>query len=197
MSLKLGILGLLAEEPLHGYEVKSRFEAMLGNTWEVNIGQIYSTLQRLERDDLVEPAGDRGDRGKLAYKLTPLGRQSLDRWLSEPEAEPQQLHDDLFVKLALIRRLGNGNLQGLIDRQRRGEVQVDGVRVHRLGEAAPARYRRAKLGFVFQFFNLLDRLTVLDNILLPAQLVGLKSQVAQERAHNLLGQLGIAEKAKA
>ena len=46
MSLKLGILGLLAEEPLHGYEVKSRFEAMLGNTWEVNIGQIYSTLQR-------------------------------------------------------------------------------------------------------------------------------------------------------
>ena len=43
------MLGLLKGEPLHGYEVKNRFEAMLGGTWEVNIGQIYTTLQRLER----------------------------------------------------------------------------------------------------------------------------------------------------
>ena len=43
MSLKFGILGLLTEEPLHGYQVKQRFEAMLGGTWEVNIGQVYST----------------------------------------------------------------------------------------------------------------------------------------------------------
>src|SRR5262249_246327 len=122
-SLKLGILGLLAEEPLHGYEVKSRFEAMVGHTWEVNIGQIYSTLQRLERDNLVEPASERGDRGKLAYKLTPLGRPPLDPWLSAPEAEPPALPDDLFIKLGLIGRLGNGNLQGLIDRQRRVYLQ--------------------------------------------------------------------------
>jgi putative ABC transport system ATP-binding protein len=74
---------------------------------------------------------------------------------------------------------------------------VDGVNVNKLSEAALARYRRAKLGFVFQFFNLLDRLTVLDNILLPAQLVGQKPRVAQERAHTLLAQLGIAEKARA
>ncbi len=59
MSLKYGVLGLLAEEPLHGYEVKNRFEAMLGGTWEVNIGQVYTTLQRLERDGLVRPVGER------------------------------------------------------------------------------------------------------------------------------------------
>jgi DNA-binding PadR family transcriptional regulator len=123
MSLRFGILGLLAEEPLHGYEVKTRFEAMLGHTWEVNIGQVYSTLQRLERDAFIEPAGDRGDRGKLIYQVTPAGRQVLDRWLAEPEAEPQQLHDELFVKLMLIRRLANGNLAGLIDRQRRVYLQ--------------------------------------------------------------------------
>src|SRR5215471_4469229 len=123
MSLKFGILGLLAEEPLHGYEVKARFEAMLGHTWEVNIGQVYSTLQRLERDALIEPAGDRGDRGKLAYQVTSAGRQMLERWLAEPEAEPQQLHDEFFVKLMLIRRLANGNLTGLIDRQRRVYLQ--------------------------------------------------------------------------
>ena len=89
------------------------------------------------------------------------------------------------------------NMIAGLDRPTQGEVQVDGVNVNRLGEAALARYRRAKLGFVFQFFNLLDRLTVLDNILLPAQLVGLKPRVAQERAHALLAQLGIAEKARA
>ncbi|HEX3269937.1 MAG TPA: ABC transporter ATP-binding protein [Ktedonobacterales bacterium] len=89
------------------------------------------------------------------------------------------------------------NMIAGLDRPTQGEVQVDGVNVNRLSEAALARYRRAKLGFVFQFFNLLDRLTVLDNILLPAQLVGLKPRVAQERAHTLLTQLGIAEKARA
>lgn len=123
MSLKFGILGLLAEEPMHGYEVKARFEEMLGRTWEVNIGQVYSTLQRLERDNLVEAAGERGDRGRLAYQLTANGRQLLAQWLAEPEAEPQQLHDDLFVKLMLIRRLANGNLEGLIARQRRVYLQ--------------------------------------------------------------------------
>jgi DNA-binding PadR family transcriptional regulator len=123
MSLKFGILGLLAEEPLHGYEVKSRFEEMLGHTWEVNIGQVYSTMQRLERDNLVEAVGERGDRGRLTYQLTTGGRQALDRWLAEPEAEPQQIHDDLFVKLMLIRRLANGNLEGLIARQRRVYLQ--------------------------------------------------------------------------
>jgi putative ABC transport system ATP-binding protein len=89
------------------------------------------------------------------------------------------------------------NMIAGLDRPTRGEVRVDDVSVNRLGEAALARYRRAKLGFVFQFFNLLDRLTVLDNVLLPAQLVGLKPRVAQERAHTLLAQLGIAEKARA
>ncbi|MGO8950068.1 MAG: PadR family transcriptional regulator [Ktedonobacterales bacterium] len=123
MSLKFGILGLLSEESLHGYEVKNRFDALLGHTWEVNIGQVYSTLQRLERDNLVESIGERGDRGKLAYQVTPEGRQALDHWLSEPEAEPQHLHDDLFIKLMLIRRLANGNMQGLINKQRRLYLQ--------------------------------------------------------------------------
>ena len=123
MSLKFGILGLMAEEPLHGYEVKARFEAMLGHTWEVNIGQVYGTLQRLERDNLVEAVGERGDRGRQSYQLTAPGRQALDRWLAEPEAEPQQLHDELSIKLMLIRRLANGNLEGLLMRQRRVYLQ--------------------------------------------------------------------------
>jgi putative ABC transport system ATP-binding protein len=89
------------------------------------------------------------------------------------------------------------NLIAGLDRPTQGEVYVDGVPVSRLGEAALARYRRTRLGFVFQFFNLLDRLTVLDNVLLPAQLAGVKPRTAQARAHQLLDQLGIPETAKA
>jgi DNA-binding PadR family transcriptional regulator len=123
MSLKYGILGLLAEMPLHGYEVKSRFEELLGGTWEVNIGQVYATFQRLERDDLIEAVGERGDRGKLAYQLTDAGRRSLEEWLETPEAESQQIREEVYVKLLLGNRLGNGSLERLLSRQRSVHVQ--------------------------------------------------------------------------
>src|SRR5260370_40856820 len=111
-------MGLLAEEPLHGYEVKNRFEAMLGGTWEVNIGQIYTTLQRLERDGLVRPMGVRGDRGKLLYELSPDGRKALDEWLAQPDSGPQQLHEDIYVKLLLATRLANGDLAHMFGPQK-------------------------------------------------------------------------------
>lgn len=123
MSLKYGVLGLLSKEPLHGYEVKHRFESMLGGTWDVNIGQIYTTLQRLERDGLVRPAGPRGDRGKLLYELSLEGRKALDRWLAEPELGPEQLHEDIYVKLLLATRIANGDLQPILARQKRAYLQ--------------------------------------------------------------------------
>ena len=123
MSLKYGVLGLLAEEPLHGYEVKNRFEAMLGGTWEVNIGQVYTTLQRLERDGLVRPVGERGDRGKLLYELSAEGRQALEGWLAQPELGPQELHEDIYVKLLLATRVVNGDLGQLLRRQKRAYLQ--------------------------------------------------------------------------
>lgn len=116
-------MGLLAKEPLHGYEVKNRFEDMLGGTWEVNIGQIYTTLQRLERDGLVRPVGERGDRGKLLYELSPDGRKALDDWLVEPDSGPQQLHEDIYVKLLVATRVANGDLKQLLGRQKRAYLQ--------------------------------------------------------------------------
>ena len=123
MSLRYGILGLLAQEPLHGYQMKSRYEALLGRVWEVNIGQVYSTLQRLERDGLVEAVGERGDRGKLAYQITAPGRSQLEQWLTEPETEPAYLREALYVKLLLLRRLAKGSLDTVLARQRRVYLQ--------------------------------------------------------------------------
>jgi DNA-binding PadR family transcriptional regulator len=96
---------------------------MLGGTWEVNIGQIYTTLQRLERDGLVRPAGPRGDRGKQIYELSPAGRRAVEQWLDEPESGPQTLHDDIYVKLLLAVRIANGDLGSLLARQKRAYLQ--------------------------------------------------------------------------
>ena len=123
MSLKFGILGLLAQQPLHGYEVKNQFESLMGGTWEVNIGQVYTTLQRLERDQLIEAEEARGDRGKLAYHLTRAGRAALDGWLTSPDEEPQLLRDEIYLKLLLAARLATGDLNDLLARQRRAYLQ--------------------------------------------------------------------------
>jgi putative ABC transport system ATP-binding protein len=89
------------------------------------------------------------------------------------------------------------NLVAGLDRPSSGAVTVDGVRVDELGEAGSARFRRAKIGMVFQFFNLLDDLTVADNVMLPAQLAGMARGAAQRRAAELLGTLGIDRHARA
>ena len=89
------------------------------------------------------------------------------------------------------------NLVAGLDRPSSGTVTVDGVRVDTLGEAGSARYRRAKIGMVFQFFNLLDDLTVVDNVMLPAQLAGMARAAADRRASELLGALGIDRLARA
>ena len=89
------------------------------------------------------------------------------------------------------------NLVAGLDRPSSGTVTVDGVRVDELGEAGSARYRREKIGMVFQFFNLLDDLTVADNVMLPAQLAGMTRSTAQRRATELLGTLGVGRHAAA
>ncbi|MFI6155174.1 ABC transporter ATP-binding protein [Kitasatospora sp. NPDC051170] len=98
--------------------------------------------------------------------------------------------------LAVLGRSGSGkstllNLIAGLDRPSEGTVEVDGVGVHALGEAALAEYRRTRIGMVFQFFNLLDDLTVADNVLLPAQLAGMGRAEARARASELLERLGV------
>jgi putative ABC transport system ATP-binding protein len=104
--------------------------------------------------------------------------------------------------VAVLGRSGSGkstllNLVAGLDRPSHGTVTVDGVRVDRLTEAASALYRRSRIGIVFQFFNLLDDLTVADNILLPAQLAGMSRRKAAARADDLLTYLGIDRHARA
>jgi putative ABC transport system ATP-binding protein len=87
------------------------------------------------------------------------------------------------------------NLVAGLDRASGGSIRVSGLEITHLGEAALARYRRTNVGLIFQFFNLLNNLTVLDNVLIPAQLAGMGRREAEARARELLERLGIAEQA--
>lgn len=124
--LKHALLALLAQAPRHGYELKTSFEETLGGTWEVNIGQIYSTLGRLERDGLVE--GERVDQKSLPtkkiYTLTEAGKEALTRWLEEPVRTPRRLKNEFFVKLVFHRLIGQADERTLIWNQRQAYLQM-------------------------------------------------------------------------
>jgi putative ABC transport system ATP-binding protein len=86
------------------------------------------------------------------------------------------------------------NLMAGMDRPTKGSVTVAGQRVDKLSETGVARFRRGQVGMIFQFFNLLDDMTVLDNVLLPAQLAGMPAVRARARADELLVALRIADR---
>jgi len=98
--------------------------------------------------------------------------------------------------LAVMGPSGSGkstllNLVAGLDRPSGGEITVGGERVDKLSETGLARFRRRQIGMIFQFFNLLDDMTVLDNVLLPAQLAGMPMAKARARADELLAALRI------
>ena len=117
-------MGVVARQPAHGYEVKSRIDDLLGGSWDVNIGQVYATLQRLERDGLVEAVGDRGDRGKRVYRLTAAGHEELGAWLERPDQEPPRLREEMFIKVMVGAHLRTDRLEDLLTQQRRVYLQI-------------------------------------------------------------------------
>src|SRR5438067_2240121 len=147
---------------------------MLGGTWEVNIGQIYTTLQRLERDGLVRPAGPRGDRGELV-RLSDVSKVYQGGITGALNGVSITVEKGEFT--AIMGPSGSGkstmlNLIAGLDRPTSGTVIVGGTDLAKLGEAGLARFRRDHIGFVFQFFYLLPNLTALENVLIPAPLKG-------------------------
>lgn len=98
MSVRHGLLALLAEGPSYGYQLRSRLERRTGGTWPLNIGQVYTTLSRLERDGLVEAAEEDG---QSTYRITAAGRATVTDWFTSPIERTAPARDELAIKLAL------------------------------------------------------------------------------------------------
>jgi DNA-binding PadR family transcriptional regulator len=117
MSVKHGLLALLDAGPMYGYQLHTTFKERTGDTWPLNIGQIYTTLARLERDGLVEPAGDDGD-GHQMYTLTDAGRAELDDWFATPVARADRPRDELAIKLAVALNVSDVDVREVLQTQR-------------------------------------------------------------------------------
>lgn len=103
MAVREGLLLLLEERPRHGYELRSEFEARTASLWRLNSGQVYTTLERLERDGLVvsEPDGEDPSGRRRTYQLTDSGRKELASWFEAPSTEGDPPRDDLVMKVLL------------------------------------------------------------------------------------------------
>ena len=116
MSVRHALLALLSEGPTYGLQLRQEFEARTGEAWPLNVGQVYTTLQRLERDGCVE-AVDLGDGTQKAYAITGEGRHELDRWLTTPpDGAPPR--DELVIKVLIALRLPGVDLPGLLQAHR-------------------------------------------------------------------------------
>jgi DNA-binding PadR family transcriptional regulator len=124
--LKYALLGLLFQEPRHGYDLKAAFEGLLSDTWPLNIGQVYTTLARLERDGLVQskvvPQDLLPDR--KVYELTEAGKEELQAWLAEPTVGSIRLKDEFFIKLLIHQLVGPEGVLDLIWKQRQVYMQT-------------------------------------------------------------------------
>ena len=118
MSVKYGLLGILARKAQHGYELKRSFEQITGGFWALNYGQIYQTLDRLETEGLVtfhvEQKANVPD--KKVYEITDEGRGALDDWLANPHPKPRPLRDELFIRLAVMANFELSPVFDLLDK---------------------------------------------------------------------------------
>jgi DNA-binding PadR family transcriptional regulator len=101
MSIRHGLLALLERGPSHGYQLRAEFDAATGATWPLNVGQVYTTLDRLERDGLVAQDGEPDSDGRIAYRITDDGRRELTSWFASPVTRQGAPRDELAIKLAL------------------------------------------------------------------------------------------------
>ena len=117
MSIRHGLLALLEQGPRYGYQLRTEFEARTGATWPLNVGQVYTTLGRLERDGLVRPDGEDGE-GHVFYAITDPGREELRSWFGSPVRRDNPPRDELAIKLAMAVTVAGVDVSAVIQRQR-------------------------------------------------------------------------------
>jgi DNA-binding PadR family transcriptional regulator len=123
MSVKHGLLALLERGPMYGYQLRAAFEESTGGTWPLNIGQVYTTLSRLERDDLVRPLPE-SDGGQRSFEITEAGRAELAAWFATPVSRGDRPRDELAIKLALALTTPGVDVRRVVQTQRSATMRT-------------------------------------------------------------------------
>jgi DNA-binding PadR family transcriptional regulator len=123
VSVKHALLALLTEGPKYGLQLRQEFEARTGEIWPLNVGQVYTTLQRLERDGLVESDGT-DDGPQKAFRITGDGQQELDSWLRTPPDLSSPPRDELVIKVLVAIRVPGVDVRDVIQVHRRHLVEL-------------------------------------------------------------------------
>jgi DNA-binding PadR family transcriptional regulator len=123
MSVPHALLALLSESPKYGQRLQSEFESRTGRVWPLNVGQVYTTLQRLERDGLVEAAGD-GERARKQYRITSAGRRELAEWLRTPPELVPPPRDELVIKLLVALQVPGADVHEIVQAHRRHLIEL-------------------------------------------------------------------------
>jgi DNA-binding PadR family transcriptional regulator len=123
MSVPHALLALLSEGPKYGLRLQNEFEARTGEVWPLNVGQVYTTLQRLERDGLVE-TDEEGERSRKRYRITPAGERDLADWLRTPPDLVPPPRDELVIKVLVALQVPGTDVHEILQVHRRHVIEV-------------------------------------------------------------------------
>jgi DNA-binding PadR family transcriptional regulator len=124
MSVRHALLALLSEGPSYGLQLREEFEARTGEVWPLNGGQVYTTLQRLERDGLAESDGSGEEGPQKGFRITAEGEQELARWLRTPPDLSSPPRDELVMKVLVALYVPSADVHAVIQAHRRYVVEL-------------------------------------------------------------------------
>jgi DNA-binding PadR family transcriptional regulator len=124
VSVPHALLALLSEEPKYGLRLQNEFEARTGEVWPLNVGQVYTTLQRLERDGLVETDDGEGERSRKRFRITEDGARELAGWLRTPPELVPPPRDELVIKVLVALQVPGTDVHEILQVHRRHVIEV-------------------------------------------------------------------------
>ena len=122
MSVRQSLLAILDQGPCYGYQLRAEFDRRTGSTWPLNVGQIYNTLDRLERDGLVEK-GDVDEQGHVYWQITDAGSSEVQQWWAAPVERSGGTRAELAIKLAVAATLPGVDVAAVIQTQRAASLR--------------------------------------------------------------------------
>ena len=124
MSVRHALLALLSEGPSYGLQLRQEFESRTGEVWPLNVGQVYTTLQRLERDGLIESSDVVEVGPQKGYRITAGGQTELDNWLRTPPDLSSPPRDELVIKILVALKLPGVDVHEVVQLHRRYLVEL-------------------------------------------------------------------------